>query len=82
MFERPTTRKKFYGATKACLIYVIDDDIRYVRCPVNARFDPRYTMGTVKHKDGNVMIWGCCSLSGIGPLHWIADNMDQTQYRE
>jgi len=45
-------------------------------------FDPRYTAGTVKHKGGNIMVWGAFSLSGIGPLHRIAGIMDQVQYRE
>lgn len=58
------------------------DGIRYVRRPVNTRFDPKYTIGTVKHGGGNIMCWGCFSLSGLGPLHRIDGKMDQVVYRE
>ena len=58
------------------------DGIRYVRRPVNARFNPCYNFGTVKHKGGNIMVWGSFSLSRISPLHWIVGIMDQVQYGE
>uniref|UniRef100_A0A914UYA6 Tc1-like transposase DDE domain-containing protein n=1 Tax=Plectus sambesii TaxID=2011161 RepID=A0A914UYA6_9BILA len=58
------------------------DGIRYVRRSVNTRFDPHYTVGTVKHRGRNIMVWGCFSLTGIGPLHRINGIMNQVQYRE
>uniref|UniRef100_A0A915DWJ3 Tc1-like transposase DDE domain-containing protein n=1 Tax=Ditylenchus dipsaci TaxID=166011 RepID=A0A915DWJ3_9BILA len=43
----------------------------YVRRPVNKRFDPKYTKGTVKFGGGNIMVWGCFSWHGLGPLRLI-----------
>ena len=33
------------------------DRIRYVRCPVGERLNPKYWLPTVKHDRGNVMVW-------------------------
>lgn len=54
----------------------------YVYRPVNERFNPKYTSPTVKFSGGNIMVWGCFSWNGVGPLHRIKGKMDQTQYRE
>lgn len=41
-----------------------------VRRPVNTRFDPRYTLKTVKHPQ-KLMIWGCFSSAGRGALYFL-----------
>lgn len=52
-----------------------------VRRPVNKRLDPRYCKGTVKHGGGNVMVWGCFSLNGVGPRYEISETMDRYLYK-
>lgn len=48
---------------------VSPDGKSYVRRPKNKPFDPMCTRATVKHGGGSIMIWGCMSRSGVGPLH-------------
>lgn len=57
------------------------DGIRYVRRPVGTRYDPKYQLPTVKHGGGNVMVWGCFSRDGVGPLHRITGIMNQEMYK-
>lgn len=52
----------------------------HVRRPKNTAFDPRYTKKTIKHGGGNIMLWGCFSASGVGPLYWIQGNMCAPDY--
>jgi hypothetical protein len=59
-----------------------DDGNGYVRGPINQRYNKRYTTAKVKFRDGNIMVWGCFSWHGLGPLHRITDKMDQFQYKE
>lgn len=56
------------------------DGIHYVHRPPNTRFDPKYTIGTVKHGGGNCIVWGCFSFLGLGPVHRIEGIMDQHLY--
>ena len=58
------------------------DGMKRVRRPPNKRLDPRYCQGTVKHGGGNVMVWGCFSGSGTGPLHKIEGIMDRFMYKD
>lgn len=57
------------------------DGMSYVRRPVNKRYDPRYCKKTVKHGEGNIMVWGCFSANGVGPLHKINGIMDRYGYK-
>lgn len=56
------------------------DGKQYVRRPINKEFCPLYTKKTVKHGGGNIKVWGCFSYSGVGPLYWIKEIMDQHIY--
>uniref|UniRef100_A0A4W5K4N7 Tc1-like transposase DDE domain-containing protein n=1 Tax=Hucho hucho TaxID=62062 RepID=A0A4W5K4N7_9TELE len=48
----------------------------------NAAYDPKNTIPTVKHGDGNIMLWGCFSAKGTGQLHRIKGTMDGAMYRQ
>lgn len=56
------------------------DGMKWVRRPKDTRFDPKYTRATVKHGGGNIMVWGCFSGCGMGPLIKIEGKMDRFQY--
>lgn len=57
------------------------DGIRYVRRPNNQRLNPKYTRDTIKHGGGNVLIWGCFSGFGLGPLIQIDGIMNRFYYK-
>lgn len=58
------------------------DGICHVRRPSGQRLNPKYTCPTVKHGGGSVMVWGCFSGYGMGPLHRITGNMDRFMYKD
>lgn len=70
----------FSDETKINLIN--SDGKRYVRRPINEALNNKYTKKTVKHGGGNVMVWGCFSGYGIGPVRKIEGQMDQYQYKK
>lgn len=55
---------------------------QYVRRPPNTEYQPKYTVKTVKHGGSKIMIWGCFSYYGVGPIHLIKEVMDQHVYVE
>ena len=61
---------------------VSSDGIQHVRRPPNTRLLPKYTRPTVKHGGGSIMVWGCFSGYGMGPLHKIEGIMDRFGYRD
>lgn len=58
------------------------DGMSYVRRPVGKRLNKKYIAPTVKHGGGSVMVWGCFSGYGMGPLHRITGIMDKFMYRD
>ena len=57
------------------------DGTCYVRRPVRKRLDKKYQWPTVKHGGGNIMVWGCFSSSGTGPIVKIEGKMDKKVYK-
>ena len=57
------------------------DGICRVRRPAGKRLDLRYCHKTVKHGGGNVMVWGCFSANGLGPIHRNDGIMDHFMYK-
>lgn len=53
---------------------------KYVRRPPNTEYHPKYTTKTVKHGGSKIMVWGCFSYNGVGPIHQIKGIMDQHVY--
>ena len=58
------------------------DGKQYVHRPKNQELSPRYTLKTVKHGGGNVIVWGSFSWCFVGPLHRIQGTIDQHMYKE
>jgi len=53
---------------------------KHVRRPTNTAFKPQYTIKTLKHGGGKIMIWGCFSWYGVGPIFLIKGNMTAIDY--
>lgn len=58
------------------------DGVKYIRRPKNERFKVRYQVPTIKHGGGHVMVWGCFSSRGVGPLCRIENTMDRFVYKD
>lgn len=52
----------------------------YVRRPPNSSYLPQFTIKTVKHGGASIMVWGCFSYYGVGPIVRIDGIMDQHKY--
>lgn len=81
--------KKILWSDESSFNMVGSDGKGYVRRPKNQRYIPKYTKATVKFGGGKVMVWGCFSWSGTGPLVHVKKNerskkggMDSIQYRD
>lgn len=66
--------------SKFCLFG--SDGRKYVRRPIGMRHNHKYQLSTVKHGGGNVMVWGCFSRDGVGPIVQIEEIMNGVRYRE
>ncbi|GBM74233.1 Transposable element Tcb1 transposase [Araneus ventricosus] len=58
------------------------DGIQWIRRPRSTRFDPKYQIPTMKHGGGNVIVSGCVSRLGMGPLRRIQGTMDKFQHED
>lgn len=56
------------------------DGRRYVRRPINQEFNPRYISPVVKHGGGSIMVWGCFSWNGVGPIYKIDGILNKEKY--
>ncbi|GMS88386.1 hypothetical protein PENTCL1PPCAC_10561, partial [Pristionchus entomophagus] len=61
---------------------LFSEGVQYVHRPVNKRFDPKYTIPTVKHGGGSVMVWGCFIGGKVGPLVRIEGIMKKEDYKK
>ena len=52
-----------------------------IRCRDGERQHPDCVQQTVKHGGGKLMVWGCFSVKGMGPLIKVNGIMDQTVYK-
>ncbi|GFT57740.1 transposable element Tc1 transposase [Trichonephila clavipes] len=56
------------------------DGRRMVSRKPNSSHHPKYTIPTVKHGGGSVMVWGCMATSGLGKLVFIDGIMHKMAY--
>lgn len=56
------------------------EGLKLVRRPNGQRYTT-YTTVMVKHGGGNVLLWGCFSGHGIGPIHHINGIMGRFMYK-
>jgi hypothetical protein len=59
-----------------------NDGTGYVWRKKNESLAPQCIRPTVKGGGGSVMVWGCFSRSGPGPIHRIEGIMDAVVYRD
>ena len=52
------------------------DGFKHVCRRLGEEYKVKCVMPSVKHVDGNVMVWGCMSAAGVGELYFIEGNMN------
>lgn len=77
----PTDWGKVLFSDESKFSLIKSDGIQYVRRPDGERLNPKFVCQTVKHGGGNIMVWGCFSMHGMGPIHRIEGIMDKVVYR-
>ena len=55
-----------------------DQGKSYVRRFPKTEFNNKFTLKTIKQRGLRLMLWGCFSWNGVGPLVKIVGNMDAT----
>ena len=50
--------------------------------PQLTELNPKYTKKTIKHRGASVIVWGCFTTSGIGPLVKFKGTMNGEMYRD
>ena len=58
------------------------DGKQWARRPVGARNDPKYQIPAIKHGGKSITVWGCFSISGVGPLDRIDGRMNVQIYAD
>lgn len=61
-------------------LFCSDCGTQHVRRPVDTAFKQQYTAKTVKHGGGSIMIRGCFSYQGVGPIYRIEETMTTATY--
>ena len=73
-------RNIFWTNESNVVLYGDKGSREYARRPLKTEYDPRLTKKTSKHGDSSIMVWGCFSYRGIGPIQKIDGIMDQHAY--
>ena len=56
---------------------------QHVRRPPGTEFKPQYTVKSVKHGGAKIMVWGCFSYYGVGPIyHILGISLNTSKYLE
>ena len=58
------------------------DGFKHVWRRLGEEYKDKCVMPTVKYGGGNIMIWGCMSVAGVGVLHFIEGIMNSSMYCE
>ncbi len=53
---------------------------RHVWCRPKTAFQEKHLIPTVKHGGGNVMVWGCFTVSWTGQLAFIDSTINSASY--
>lgn len=62
------------------VLYGSSGSRQYVRRPANTELQPKFTLKTIKHGGCKIMVWGCFSYYGVGPIHKIDGIMNKNVY--